>query len=406
MDDASAAPRKVEGTGYGRPAQHPNELLARVGPGAPCGEYMRRFWQPVLPSDLFTARPRDVRILGEDLLAFRDGSGRPGLLYPRCMHRGTTLLYGHVEPDGIRCCYHGWKFAVDGTCIDQPCEPGGGLNREAARQPWYPVQERYGMVWAYMGPPDKMPVLPRYDCMEPLEEGEVYRAAVARIHGDPSLPEEMPYSWLHMNDNVMDPFHVQVLHTTFSGVQFVREFGIMPTVDFEYVPDGVIYKAYRKLEDGREVDRISTWLVPHIMSVPSVVLAEGRSNGLGFSVPVDDTHSRILFTGRMRPDADRRAGTGLAKMKPWSEMTFEERQDTPGDYEAQVGQGPISLHSEEHLATSDRGIAMQRRMLERDIRKVMEGGDPEGVIFDPAHEMVHVPSGNFYRKTQPATEPA
>ena len=99
------------------------------------------------------------------------------------------------------------------------------------------------------------------------------------------------------------------------------------------------------------------------MSVPSVVLAEGRSNGLGFSVPVDDTHSRILFTGRMRPDVDRRAGTGLAKMKPWSEMTFEERQDTPGDYEAQVGQGPISLHSEEHLATSDRGIAMQRRML-------------------------------------------
>ena len=397
MDDASSAPRPIDGTAYGRAAQHPNDLLARVGPGTPCGEYMRRFWQPVLPSNLFTTRPRDVRILGEDLLAFRDGSGRPGLLYPRCMHRGTTLLYGHVEPDGIRCCYHGWKFAVDGTCLDQPCEPNGGLNRDAARQPWYPVQERYGMVWAYMGPPDKMPILPRYDCMEPLEEGEEYRAAVARIHGDASLPEEMPYSWLHMNDNVMDPFHVQVLHTTFSGVQFVREFGIMPTVDFEYVPDGVIYKAYRKLEDGREVDRISTWLVPHIMSVPSVVLAEGRSNGLGFSVPVDDTHSRILFTGRMKPNVDRRAGTGLAKMKPWSEMTFEERQDTPGDYEAQVGQGPISLHSEEHLATSDRGIAMQRRVLERDIRKVMDGGDPEGVFFDEKDAMVHVPSGNFYR---------
>jgi len=406
MDDASAAPRKLQGTAYGRPAQHPNELLARVGPGTPCGEYMRRFWQPVLPSSDFTSRPREIRILGEDLLVFRDGEGRPGLIYPRCMHRGTTLLYGHVEPDGIRCCYHGWKFAVDGTCLDQPCEPGGGLNRDAARQPWYPVQERYGMVWAYMGPPDKMPILPRYDCMEPLEEGEVYRAAVARIHGDPSLPEEMPYSWLHMNDNVMDPFHVQVLHTTFSGVQFVREFEVMPTVDFEYVPDGVIYKAYRKLEDGREVDRISTWLAPHIMSVPSVVMAEGRSSGLGFSVPVDDTHSRILFTGRMRPDVDRRAGTGLAKMKPWSEMTFEERQDTPGDYEAQVGQGPISLHSEEHLATSDRGIAMQRRMLERDIKKVMEGGDPEGAIFDPAQEMVHVPSGNFYRHPASVAEPA
>ncbi len=406
MDDASAAPRKLEGTAYGRPAQHSNELLARVGPGTPCGEYMRRFWQPVLPSSDFTSRPKEIRILGEDLLVFRDGEGRPGLIYPRCMHRGTTLLYGHVEPDGIRCCYHGWKFAVDGTCIDQPCEPNGGLNKEAARQPWYPVQERYGLAWAYMGPPDKMPILPRYDCMEPLEEGEVYRAAVAKIHGDPAGHEIMPYSWLHMNDNVMDPFHVQVLHTTFSGVQFVKEFGVMPTVDFEYVPDGVIYKAYRKLDDGREVDRISTWLVPHIMSVPSVLMAEGRSNNLGFTVPVDDTNSRMLFTGRMKPDIDRRAGTGLSKMKPWTQMTLEERQDTPGDYEAQVGQGPISLHSEEHLATSDRGIAMQRRMLERDIKKVMEGGDPEGVIFDPAQETVHVPSGNFYRKAEAAAEPA
>ena len=182
MDDASAAPRKLEGTAYGRPAQHSNEFLARVGPGTPCGEYMRRFWQPVLPSSDFTSRPKEVRILGEDLIAFRDGEGRPGLLYPRCMHRGTTLLYGHVEPDGIRCCYHGWKFAVDGTCLDQPCEPNGGLNKEAARQPWYTVQERYGLAWAYMGPPDRMPILPRYDCMEPLEEGEVYRAAVAKIH--------------------------------------------------------------------------------------------------------------------------------------------------------------------------------------------------------------------------------
>jgi hypothetical protein len=172
------------------------------------------------------------------------------------------------------------------------------------------------------------------------------------------------------------------------------------------VPDGVIYKAYRRLEDGREVDRISTWLVPHIMSVPNVLMKEGRSSNLGFTVPVDDTNSRMLFTGRTRPDVDRRAGTGLSNMKPWTQMTLEERQDTPGDYEAQVGQGPISLHSEEHLATSDRGIAMQRRMLERDIRKVMEGGDPEGVILDPAHEMVHVPSGNFFRQPQPAAEPA
>jgi phenylpropionate dioxygenase-like ring-hydroxylating dioxygenase large terminal subunit len=358
---------------------------------------MRRFWQPVLRSENFTNRPREVRILGEDLIAFRDGNGRPGLLYPRCMHRGTSLFWGHVEPDGIRCCYHGWKFDVQGNCLEQPCEPGGGLNREAARQPWYPVQERYGLVWAYMGPPERMPVLPHFDCMT-LEEGEEYFSADNSMgaHGDPNGPEVVPYSWLHMNDNVMDPFHVQVLHSTFSVVQFVKEFEVMPTVDFEYIDAGVIYKAYRKLDDGREVDRISTWMAPNIMSVPSVLLTHGRSNGLGFSVPVDDTHSRILMSMRRNPSFDMRRGTGMANMKRWSEMTLEERQDTPGDYEAQEGQGPISLHSEEHLATSDRGVAMQRRLLERSIRAVMDGGDPEGVHFDEK-AVVHVPSGNFYR---------
>ena len=401
MDDMSAAPTtrpKLEGTAYGRPQQHPNDTLTKVGPGTPCGEYMRRFWQPVLASKNVTSRPREIRILGEDLLVFRDGSGRPGLLYPRCMHRGTTLLYGHVEPDGIRCCYHGWKFAVDGTCIDQPCEPNGGLNRDAARQPWYLVQEKYGLVWAYMGPPDRMPVLPEFDNMG-LEEGEQYFAGDNSMgaHGDPNGPEVVPYSWLHMNDNVMDPFHVQVLHSTFSVVHFVKEFEVMPTVDFEYITNGVIYKAYRKLDDGREVDRISTWMAPNIMSVPSVLLTHGRSNGLGFSVPVDDSHSRILMTMRMNPNNDWRRGTGLGQMKRWSEMTFEEHQDAPGDYEAQAGQGPISLHSEEHLATSDRGVAMQRRMLEKDIRSVMEGGDPTGVYFDEGH-VIHVPSGNFYRQ--------
>ena len=396
----------LDGVAYGRPPQHPNHLLTQVGPGTPCGQYMRRFWQPLLTSEHVTNRPREIRILGEDLLAFRDGSGRPALLYPRCMHRGTTLLYGHVEPDGIRCCYHGWKFAVDGTCLDQPCEPDGGLNRGAARQPWYPVQERYGLVWAYLGPPEKQPVLPRWDVLEDLRDDEYYQAVDNSwgTHRDPDGPEVAPYSWLHMNDNIMDPFHVQVLHSTFSVTQFVREFEVMPTVDFEPIEAGVIYKAYRDLLDGREVDRISTWMAPNIMSVPSTQLAAGPSTGMGFVVPVDDTHCRIVGVARMKQGQSRQPYR--VNGKTWSQMSLEERQDVPNDYEAQAGQGPISLHSEEHLATSDRGIAMQRRALEREIRKVMEGGDPDGVIFDPARELVHVPSGNFFRQAARTTEPA
>lgn len=396
--ETSAVP---QGTAYGRPRQHPDDALTRVGPGTPMGELMRRYWQPVLASRNVTSRPREVRILGEDLIVFRDGEGRPGLLYPRCMHRGTSLFWGHVEQDGIRCCYHGWKFDVEGNCIEQPCEPNPHLCRPEHRQPWYPVRERYGLVWAYMGPPERMPALPRYDALEPLEKGEGYLAFDNSLgsHGDPEGPEVVPYSWLHMNDNVMDPFHVQVLHTTFSGTQFVREFAVMPTVQFDEIDAGVTYTARRALDDGRTMDRVSTWMMPNVMSVPDVAMRPGRPNSMGFSVPVDDTSSRILFAMRtpMTPDGQRPArGLEIENFKPWHKKTIEERQDQPGDYEAQAGQGPISLHSEEHLVTSDKGIAMQRRMLRRALEIVAAGGDPPGLTFDEADAEIHVPSGNFY----------
>ena len=120
--------------------------------GTPAGELLRRYWHPVARSSEATSLPRKVRILSEDLILFRDGRGRPGLVEPRCCHRGTTLYYGRVEDDGIRCPYHGWLFAVDGACLDQPCEPDRGRNRASYRQPWYPVREYNGLVFAYMGP--------------------------------------------------------------------------------------------------------------------------------------------------------------------------------------------------------------------------------------------------------------
>ncbi|MGX7894109.1 Rieske 2Fe-2S domain-containing protein [Tsuneonella sp. HG222] len=388
-----------EGTAYGRKAQHPNALLTEVGPGKPMGELMRRYWQPVLASRNVTSRPREVRILGEDLIVFRDGEGRPGLLYPRCMHRGTSLFWGHVEADGIRCCYHGWKFDVEGNCIEQPCEPNPVARRPEHRQPWYPVRERYGLVWAYMGPPDRMPELPRFDAMEPLEDGEDYMAFDNSVgsHGDIDGPEVVPYSWLHMNDNVMDPFHVQVLHTTFSGTQFVREFEVMPKVEFNEIEGGVTYQAHRDLADGRHVNRVSTWMMPNIMFVPDVAMRGGRPNSIGFSVPVDDSHSRILMALRVPAEARERPMRGLEaeNFKPWHLRTVRERQDQPGDYEAQAGQGPVSLHSEEHLVTSDKGIGMQRRMLQRAIAAMDAGEDPPLIMRDP-DAVIAVPSGNFF----------
>ena len=115
-----------DGSAYGRPAQHSNKLLTEVGPGTPCGELLRRYWHPIAPSAELRDLPRKVKILGEELILFRDAKGRAGLLYPRCMHRGTSLFYGRIEPEGIRCCYHGWLFDVQGKCLEQPCEPDGG----------------------------------------------------------------------------------------------------------------------------------------------------------------------------------------------------------------------------------------------------------------------------------------
>ncbi len=159
------------------------------------------------------------------------------------------------------------------------------------------------------------------------------------------------------------------------------------------------YSASRTLEDGRVLDRVSTWLMPNVMSVPDTVLKPGRPNMLGFTVPVDDTHCRILSTFRLPPDEgpiDQQLG--MSAFKPWSEKSVAERQDQPGDYEAQAGQGAISLHSEEHLVTSDIGIGMQRRALARAIETVRAGGDPPGLAFDEAEGMVRIPSGNFYRE--------
>jgi len=123
------------GTAYGHVAGQADGFLTAVGPGTPCGEFMRRYWHPVALSTDATTRPMKIRILGEDLILFRNGRGEPGLLYPRCVHRGTSLYFGKCEEDGIRCCYHGWKFAVDGTCLDQPCEPPRKHYPQSMRQP-------------------------------------------------------------------------------------------------------------------------------------------------------------------------------------------------------------------------------------------------------------------------------
>src|SRR5437764_2132813 len=141
-----------------RPAD--DEELTRVGPGTPCGEYLRRFWQPVVLSEESRDLPQRLRIMGEDLVAFRDRGGAVGLLELHCPHRGTSLEFGLISDKGIRCCYHGWLFDVDGTILETPGEPADSTLKDRLFHGAYPVREYQGLVFAYTGPPDKEPDFP------------------------------------------------------------------------------------------------------------------------------------------------------------------------------------------------------------------------------------------------------
>jgi len=377
-----------EGTGYTRAAPSYLAKLAEVGRGTPMGELLRRYWHPVGLGSHATNTPREVRLLGEDLVLFRDGAGRAGLVWARCCHRGK------VEERGIRCCYHGWLYDVEGHCLDQPCEPDGGAKyRKRVRQPWYPVEERYGLIFAYMGPPEKKPLLPRYDALEELDEGEFIDVDDTSIGSGGGAVA--PCNWLQHFENVVDPFHVPVLHGNFSGTQFVPAMNLMPQVEFSLTPRGVKVTSERKLADGKVMHRTTEVVLPTLRVVPNPYVGKyGRVESIGWTIPIDDTHYRIYTAGRVKekgvllprsPDA--------AKRRNRNDMTPEERRAEPNDWEAQTGQGPITLHSEEHLATSDSGIVKLRRLLAAQVDAVARGEDPIGVHFDPASAYVRLEAG-------------
>jgi nitrite reductase/ring-hydroxylating ferredoxin subunit len=391
----SQTPVQDAGTAYGRPAATHRKDLAEVSAGTPMGELLRRYWHPVGLATDAGSTPRQVRVLGEDLILFRDTRGNPGLVYPHCAHRGTSLFYGKVEERGIRCCYHGWLYDVQGRCLEQPCEPDAGARTCAkVRQPWYPVQELYGLVWAYLGPPSRKPVLPRYECLEVLEDGEFLEADGNSIGG--GGPQIIPCNWLQHYENLVDPFHVVILHSSFSGTQFVEQMALMPEVKWETAEHSVRTISRRQLPDGKVLHRVSEAGLPTLRVIPSPRVGRyGMVESLGWVLPIDDHHFRIYVVGRVRSQGELVKMRSRLNGKLWEELSDAEHQAFPGDYEAMVSQGAIAKHSEEFLATSDMGIVKLRRLLEQQLRAVAEGRDPAGVSFDAHAPPVHFEAGNF-----------
>lgn len=383
------------GSAYSRKPPSFNARLTEVGRGTPMGELLRRYWHPVGVAADAGATPRPVKVLGEELILFRDGQGRAGLVYPRCCHRGTTLYYGKIEERGIRCCYHGWLFDVEGHCLEMPCEPNpSGPQCQRVRQPWYPVEERYGLVFAYLGPPEKKPVLPRYECLEVMGEGEFVEADDSSIGSGGIVIA--PCNWLQHFENVVDPYHVPILHGTFSGPQFVEQMATFPKVKFEYGPRGVKATSVRPGPNGKRFRRITEAIVPTLRLVANPRVAQyGMVESIGWTLPIDDTHYRIYVAGRVKEKGELAKFKSRYNGKTWSELSPEEHQQFPGDTEAQVGQGAITFHSEEHLMSSDQGVSMLRLFLRKQVDVVAAGGDPVGVAFDEAGAYVTFDAGQF-----------
>lgn len=397
------------GTAYGRADGHHDAALTEVAAGTPMGELMRRWWQPIGLANWATSLPRAVRVLGEDLILFRDAAGQPGLVHPRCAHRGASLLYGRVDAHGLRCCYHGWAFDVQGRCTDQPCEPDNGLaHRGTVRQPWYPVQERYGLIFAYLGPPQKKPLLPRYDVFEGLGQDEQLFTDDHNIGSGRYFDGVVPMNWLQHVENIHDYGHFMWLHYFHSGPQFGSRYGELDKLDFQpwermrnlswrHTAQGVLSDRQQRLPDGRLLRTLVETLVPGVRGVPNPFGGAGRIDNLGFVLPVDDTHLRIFNVLRGREDTffqQLRNSRGERERRAAADLLFA--QKFPGDWEAQGSQGPITLHSEEHLATSDRGVVMLRRQFKAQVERVRAGQNPIGVAYEPGSELVRLEAGQFF----------
>jgi phenylpropionate dioxygenase-like ring-hydroxylating dioxygenase large terminal subunit len=348
-----------------RPAD--DEELTRVGPDTPCGEYLRRFWQPIILTSELGELPRRIRILGEDLVTFRDKRGAIGLLELHCPHRGTSLEFGLISEKGIRCCYHGWLFDVDGTILETPGEPADSTLKDRLFHGAYPVREQAGLVFAYMGPPDKRPALPQLDTFDLPGYKLVARA--------PTLWE---CNWLQVKENSMDPAHLAFLHTLPGSEGFTEDLKELGEWDWMETPVGMVYIDTRRQGDRVWV-RVADFILPNIHQFPPNADPMALRNTINrplattWAVPVDDTHTMQIGYYRAPEGKEMRRGAGFGQD---ASRSYEERQRIPGDYDAQVSiHGGIARHGLEHLAATDRGVTMMRNMIRRGIRAVRNGED-------------------------------
>lgn len=377
----SEAFRIPQGNFRGHDQQHvwraePDPELTEVGPGTPCGEYLRRYWMPVAMTDQIGDLPYRIRVLGEDLILFREKGGALGLVHLHCAHRNMSLEFGIIEEGGIRCSYHGWKYATDGTVVETPCEPPASQVKSKACLGAYPVIEYKGLAFAYLGPKETIPPFPVFDTFDE--------------DGDEMIPYliKSPCNWLQVMENAWDPFHVVYLHTLAVRSQFIDAFAELPMIEFFERPFGDFYTNTRRVGD-------IIWLRIHDKLLPSFTqngghfpLPEssryfGRCGLSRWVTPIDDTNTMVIAWRHFRDGDDPRGLTDKSLVGYGTtdfygqgpDRSYEQRQRDPGDYDAWVSQGPKNVHARENLCFTDRGVAKVRRKLRSAIRAVRDGED-------------------------------
>ncbi len=360
-----------------RLSEHPDEELTQVGPETPCGEYLRRFWHPVYLTNDLCDLPVALKILGEELVLFRDLSGTLGLVHKRCPHRQASLEYGKCEEHGIRCCYHGWHFDTDGKLLDAPGQPENLSNRLKLRIKLgaYPVVEYKGLIFSYMGPIAVMPEFPVFDAME-FEKMEM-------------VPYKAPFrcNWLQVLDAILDPLHTSFLHSNIGRVQFSEGFGEVGQMDFFERDVWMLGVNTRRVRENVWF-RVNELVLPNFTQAGSAFAADGtqrrlygRSSFTRWVVPVDDENTLALAWANFGergdpPEWNTPEGPELIEQGEVFDRTYEERQRSPGDAEATEGMGRITVHKNENLVSSDRGITLMRKRLREQIRAVQNGETP------------------------------
>jgi phenylpropionate dioxygenase-like ring-hydroxylating dioxygenase large terminal subunit len=414
-----------------------NELMCRVGRDTPMGQAMRHFWMPALLSSELAGPggdPVHVELLNENLVAFRDSEGKVGLLDEMCCHRGASLTVGHVESCGIRCIYHGWLFAADGTVLETPNVPDSRFKARFKAKA-YPVREAGGVVWTYLGDPDKMPAFPDFPAL--TAPRELVLAAFG-IFG---------CNYVQVLEGLLDSSHLSLLHqsqlrsTNLPDIAFVRKtshmkFDVAPRIEVEETEFGLHYGAIRQV-DGHAETNVTGFISPFFILNPNdmiLVTVPLTDEKTGFYLIAYDGENRYgeepLASQHLKATGFDQASVEAFGMtrKTFDTMARPQRansfrQDraamraghftglpslTPEDLVVAVSGGGIRDRCQEHLSTADAAIARMYRVLLKSARQVREGGKPVAYGQSVAHlrgRRVTLPQDADWRSLVPDHKP-